>query len=429
MPADALRPSTRRCRTPPACRWSWSARPTWRTATSATSVALRLARRAAAAARARRGARRRVRGGRRSRARRGRGPRFRQPLGRGTRGSAAAVSEIVERGEDFGRASRAIGGGSRSSWCRRTRLADRASRRRGTARTATSVARLLATRRSRGRAGVLLQRRRRADGPVSRVRRGAAAGRRAAPGRYPGDYVRELAAEDGDPVPRMLEQIEATLERFRIHFDRGRVSVLEARIGAMLDSLPTYEEDGAVWVRSSEYGDDSDQVIIRSSEKAGSRRTPRGRHRLPRRQAPARVRPSRLRARRRPPRHAQLVRRRRRGCSATTPGASRCSSYQLVHLAGRRADEDVEARGDVVFLDELLDDVGVDAGPLVPRRPRARPDDRDRRRPRRCATRKNAVYYVQYAHARIARNPAQGRRRSPRRREARPARRSRSASS
>jgi arginyl-tRNA synthetase len=36
---------------------------------------------------------------------------------------------------------------------------------------------------------------------------------------YHGEYVKELAAVDGDPVAPMLEKIEATLERFRIHFD------------------------------------------------------------------------------------------------------------------------------------------------------------------------------------------------------------------
>src|SRR5918999_2733723 len=36
---------------------------------------------------------------------------------------------------------------------------------------------------------------------------------------YQGAYVHDLAALPGDPVPPMLEQIEATLERFRVHFD------------------------------------------------------------------------------------------------------------------------------------------------------------------------------------------------------------------
>src|SRR2546423_6108855 len=36
---------------------------------------------------------------------------------------------------------------------------------------------------------------------------------------YHGAYLDELAAQEGDPVPPMLKEIEETLERFRIHFD------------------------------------------------------------------------------------------------------------------------------------------------------------------------------------------------------------------
>jgi arginyl-tRNA synthetase len=36
---------------------------------------------------------------------------------------------------------------------------------------------------------------------------------------YRGEYIAELAGEETDPVPKMLAQIEASLERFRIHFD------------------------------------------------------------------------------------------------------------------------------------------------------------------------------------------------------------------
>src|SRR5262249_12654223 len=35
---------------------------------------------------------------------------------------------------------------------------------------------------------------------------------------YRGEYIRELAQGGGDPVPAMVDQIRATLERFRIHF-------------------------------------------------------------------------------------------------------------------------------------------------------------------------------------------------------------------
>ena len=58
------------------------------------------------------------------------------------------------------------------------------------------------------------------DGQVPRVGRGDPARRGAARGRLPGRLRRRARRElPGDPVPPMLEQIEQTLERFRIHFD------------------------------------------------------------------------------------------------------------------------------------------------------------------------------------------------------------------
>ena len=82
---------------------------------------------------------------------------------------------------------------------------------------------------------------------------------------YQGDYVVELAALPGDPVPVMLERIEATLERFRIHFDTWeRQSAVEAEIPEAVALLDTFEEDGALWARTSAYGDDKDRVLVRS---------------------------------------------------------------------------------------------------------------------------------------------------------------------
>src|SRR5206468_6637514 len=57
---------------------------------------------------------------------------------------------------------------------------------------------------------------------------------------YHGAYVRELAALPGDPVPEMLRRIEASLERFRIHFDSwAKQSELERRLGDYLPRLDT----------------------------------------------------------------------------------------------------------------------------------------------------------------------------------------------
>jgi arginyl-tRNA synthetase len=220
---------------------------------------------------------------------------------------------------------------------------------------------------------------------------------------YRGDYVRDLAAEDGDPVPTMLRQIEATLERFRIHFDSWAVqSELEPRLGEFLPKVDTYEKDGAVWARSSAYGDEEDRVLIRSPERGGT----------PTYRAADIV---------------YLVDKLERGfdralyvLGADHHGTRRWYAaiarmlgydeehvevllYQLVHLThGGEQAKMSKRRGDVVFLDEFMDEVGVDAARwfLVNRGPDQTIEiDVDLAAER---SEKNPVYYVQYAHARIS---------------------------
>src|SRR5205814_9637959 len=76
---------------------------------------------------------------------------------------------------------------------------------------------------------------------------------------------------------------------------------------------------------------------------------------------------------------------------------------QLVHLVRGGAQTKMsKRRGDVVFLDEFMDEIGVDAARwyLVNRGPDQAIDiDVDLAAER---SQKNPVYYVQYAHARIA---------------------------
>ena len=77
--------------------------------------------------------------------------------------------------------------------------------------------------------------------------------------------------------------------------------------------------------------------------------------------------------------------------------------YQLVHLTkGGEQAKMSKRRGDVVFLDEFMDEIGVDAARwyLVNRSPDQSIEiDVDLAAER---SEKNPVYYVQYAHARIA---------------------------
>ena len=154
------------------------------------------------------------------------------------------------------------------------------------------------------------------------ARRGAARGRLS--GRL---RPRARARSTGTPSRACSSRSSATLERFRIHFDSwARQSELETRLPGLLERLPTYEADGALWVRSTDYGDERDRVLIRSPERGGlptyeaadiaylADKLERGFDRVD------------LRARRRPPGRPRLVRGRSRACSATTRCASRCSS-------------------------------------------------------------------------------------------------------
>jgi len=220
---------------------------------------------------------------------------------------------------------------------------------------------------------------------------------------YQGAYVEELARAEGDPVPKMLASIEHTMERFRIHFDSWALqSRLETRLPELLPRLDTYEKDGALWARSSAYGDEQDWVIVRSAEKGGK----------PTYRA-ADV--------------AYLVDKLERGFDraiyvlgadhhATArwygaiarmlgydPERVEVLLYQFVHLTrGGESTKASKRAGNVVFLDDVMDEIGVDAARwyLVNRGPDQTIEiDLDLAAEK---SQKNPVYYVQYAHARIA---------------------------
>ncbi len=217
---------------------------------------------------------------------------------------------------------------------------------------------------------------------------------------YRGDYVAELARDDGDPVATMLARIEATLERFRIHFDSfERQSEVEQEIDAAVALLDTYEHDGALWARTSAHGDEKDRVLVRSdgsptyfaADAAYVRRKyARGFDRLVYvLGADHHGYVARLQA------LAQMLGHPRDSLEVLI--------YQLVHLTrGGQAAKMSKRRGDVVFLDEFIDEIGLDAARwyLVSRgHDQAIEIDVDLAAEK---TQKNPVYYVQYAHARVA---------------------------
>jgi arginyl-tRNA synthetase len=95
-------------------------------------------------------------------------------------------------------------------------------------------------------------------------------------GGYRGDYVAEWAAEmpdDADPLEwgyaRVKRDVRETLERMGVRFDTWfseRSMVASGAIEATLDDLRAhgvvFEADGALWLRTTGFGDDKDRVIL-----------------------------------------------------------------------------------------------------------------------------------------------------------------------
>ena len=217
---------------------------------------------------------------------------------------------------------------------------------------------------------------------------------------YHGEYIAGLAETAGDPVPRMLASIEASLERFRIHFDTyERQSVVETEIPEAIALLDTFEDDGALWARTSAHGDEKDRVLVRSdgaptyfaADAAYVRRKyARGFDRLVYvLGADHHGYVGRLQA------LAEMLGHPRESLEVLI--------YQLVHLTqAGEATKMSKRRGDVVFLDEFVDEIGIDAARwyLVSRgHDQTIEIDIDLAAEK---TAKNPVFYVQYAHARIA---------------------------
>ena len=103
-------------------------------------------------------------------------------------------------------------------------------------------------------------------------------GRPVPDGGYQGEYVAEWAAEmpdDANPLEwgyeRVKRDVADTMERIGVHFDTWfseRSMVSSGAIDAALEDLRAhgvaYEADGAVWLRTTEFGDDQDRVLVKS---------------------------------------------------------------------------------------------------------------------------------------------------------------------
>jgi arginyl-tRNA synthetase len=240
-------------------------------------------------------------------------------------------------------------------------------------------------------------------------------------GGYRGEYVAELAtavpgaaemdAEElaARAVELLLERISATLARYGVVYDsffsertlhEGGSDSAVQRALAMLDAAGhVYSAEGAVWLRTTEFGDDKDRVVIRSNGEPTylaadvayiQNKRERG---FDRQLMPVGSD------------HHAYVRELKAAMAALggDPDRIEVPLLQFVHLVeGGEVLAMSKRRGDFVTLDDLLDAIGVDATRFfMLQRSHDRTLELDVDLARRQSA-ENPVYYVQYAHARTA---------------------------
>ncbi|WP_336651876.1 MULTISPECIES: arginine--tRNA ligase [unclassified Leucobacter] len=129
----------------------------------------------------------------------------------------------------------------------------------------------------------------------------AALGEDAPEDAYPGEYIQSLGARVREQLPGLAElaasdraaaleqaqelayqlqlaEIQDSLERFNVHFDvffsertlhapaeDGGKSPIEAAIDRLREQGHVFDEDDAVWVRTTDFGDDKDRVFTRGN--------------------------------------------------------------------------------------------------------------------------------------------------------------------
>jgi arginyl-tRNA synthetase len=246
---------------------------------------------------------------------------------------------------------------------------------------------------------------------------------------YPGQYMVELAhaikdtAGDsllrgpGEPAPPelnalgielMVRQIRKTLHEFGVDYDEwyseralyGPEGTYDQAIGILREQKQLVEREGALWFTSSELGEDKDNVVIRSDGRPTYYASDIAYHydKFLRRgfNVVVNVWGADHHG------HVSRVKTAARALGANADGLH-ILLYQLVTL--KRGNEVVrlsKRSGDIVSLDELIEEVGRDAARMffLLRSPGSQMDfDLDLAVKQ---SSENPVYYVQYAHARLA---------------------------
>ncbi len=245
---------------------------------------------------------------------------------------------------------------------------------------------------------------------------------------YRGDYVHDLARDVPEALlepaaadeastaadwaigkwasERVRSGIEASLERLGVHFDLWKTESslhgegwVERAVERLRGTGTVYESEGATWFRSTDYGDDKDRVIYRTTGAPTyfaadigyvTEKFSRGFDRL-----------------------IYIWGADHHGTVARLMNAAEAMGYErakvevLLTAWVRFVRDGVEVSmskraGEFITLDELLEEIGVDAARwFFASRAPSSGIDFDIELAKKQST-ENPVYYVQYAHARIA---------------------------
>ncbi|HZO00033.1 MAG TPA: arginine--tRNA ligase [Burkholderiales bacterium] len=234
---------------------------------------------------------------------------------------------------------------------------------------------------------------------------------------YAGDYIADIAGAYGGPdeldairafaVAYLRNEQDVDLREFGVKFDvyylesslytEGKV---EETVKALRASGKTYEKDGALWLRTTDYGDDKDRVV-RKSDASYTYFVPDVAYHLTKWR-----RGFRKVINVQGTDHLGTIARVRAGLQALNVGVPQGYPDYVMHSMVRvmRGGEEVKISkraGSYVTLRDLLDWVGRDAVRFFLLSRKADADfvfDIDLAR---AQTEENPVYYVQYAHARV----------------------------
>ena len=242
---------------------------------------------------------------------------------------------------------------------------------------------------------------------------------------YPGDYLlpiadvlRERVGDRYDAAPEsewlpffaktgrdeLVAGQRITAERFRVHYDRWQSEkelhengAVAAGVEALRERGLTFESQGATWMRTTQFGDDKDRVLVRSDGRPTYYAPDVAYHhdKLQRNDRAILILG--------PDHHGYIARLETIAAAFGKPGAIEVLiAQQMTTVRNGEIVSSSKRHGDVLTLDDVIDEVGVDAArfffvmmnadsPMTFDLSLAKEQTND-----------NPVFYVQYAHARIA---------------------------